>query len=192
MDEQHPIRKLTIDLTGQTFSYLTVLGVGEHRDGVLWRCRCVCGAETLVKGAYLKSARIKSCGCKWSERKKRPPMEGAVTRHPLYAIWLSMRNRCENPQHKRYPRYGGRGLRVCASWTGGEVKSEAFLRFVADMGPRPDGMTLDRRDNERGYDCGKCAECAECLARGASPNCRWATYVEQNNNRGDFNVRRDH
>jgi len=72
-----------------------------------------------------------------------------------------MRQRCENPNTKSFENYGGRGITVCTAW-------RTFEGFLADMGERPDGMTLDRVNNERGY---------------SPDNCRWATRSEQQRNR---------
>lgn len=81
--------------------------------------------------------------------------------HPLYGTWRNMVDRCENPQNKSYKNYGGRGIAVCATWHDIGV-------FIADMGPRPPGGTLERSDNERGYEPG---------------NCIWASRTAQARNR---------
>jgi hypothetical protein len=74
-----------------------------------------------------------------------------------------MHQRCENPNNEAYEHYGGRGIRVCARWS-------SFENFLADMGERPRGMTLDRKKNHLGY---------------SKSNCRWATHLEQQSNRRD-------
>ncbi len=81
--------------------------------------------------------------------------------HHLYDIWLQMRARCRRVSHQDYPRYGGRGIRVDPSW-------EDFWVFVADMGERPAGASLDRKNNDDHY---------------RKDNCRWAIGAEQQRNR---------
>jgi hypothetical protein len=87
---------------------------------------------------------------------------GGKTKHPLYGIYHAMIGRCERPNDKRYADYGGRGITVCERWR------EDFWAFVADMGERPAGLSLDRIDNDGPY---------------APANCRWATDAQQATNR---------
>lgn len=90
-----------------------------------------------------------------------PGFRHGLWNHPLYPTWHSMMSRCHNPSNKRYGRYGGRGISVCQDW-------HEVANFVRDMSPRPDGMTLDRVDNDSGY---------------SPSNCRWAGVLSQARNR---------
>ena len=81
--------------------------------------------------------------------------------HPLYVTWKGMVRRCRNPNNDNYRYYGAKGITVCDRW------ADSFPAFVSDMGPRPPGKTLDRIDNNKGYEPG---------------NCRWATKLEQYQN----------
>lgn len=81
---------------------------------------------------------------------------------PEYNSWQAMRSRCNNPNHMAFKNYGGRGIKVCPEW---QSSFEAFLR---DMGNRPEGTTLDRINTGGSYE---------------PHNCKWSTWVEQQNNR---------
>lgn len=87
------------------------------------------------------------------------------TKHHLFSTWRSMNIRCYDSRHCSYHRYGGRGITVCKKWRWDNC--EGFHNFVTDMGQRPEGMTLDRIDNDRGY-------CKE--------NCKWSDKKQQQNN----------
>jgi hypothetical protein len=90
-------------------------------------------------------------------------------RSPTYVSWAAMVQRCTDPNHARYPRYGGRGIGINPSW-------RSFENFLADMGERPQGKTLDRINNDGDY---------------GADNCRWATPSEQAQNRRPRQQRRE-
>jgi hypothetical protein len=151
----------SLELTGQRFGRWLVLGrshVGNH-GVVMWLCRCDCGAEKTVKAALLRRGESKSCGCYHRER---VTIHG-MTKTRTWKTWDSMFQRCENPNSPDYHRYGGRGIHVCERW-------HLFANFYADMGDRPDGMSLDRIKVDLGY---------------SPENCRWATESQQQRNRRD-------
>jgi hypothetical protein len=154
------------DLTGVQFGALTaveLVGRDKHRKA-LWRCVCKCGGTTISQEGNLKTGKAKSCGC--ARRETCRAVGDRVRTHGMsktttYNVWKGMLERCHNLNSKDYHRYGGAGITVCDRW-------RSFENFLADMGERPEGKSIDRINNALGYEPG---------------NCRWATGREQNINR---------
>lgn len=133
-------------IAGMVFNRLTVLeDVATCNDYA--RFGCECGNETTTKAVQVKLGLTKSCGCLYRERM----FTHGFTRHPLHQLWNSIIQRCTNPNHASYRNYGGRGITVCDRWCDPWLFAEDIER---DLGPRPDGWSLDRIDNERGYEPG--------------------------------------
>jgi len=145
---------------GAVFGRLTVIARAPRgrQSRARWHVRCECGVEKVVRADSLRSGGAASCGCRAGHTTH------GLRRHPLYRRWQNMLQRCQNPGNPRYADYGGRGITVCERWKG----PEGFPNFVADMGECPEGRSLDRIDNDSGYEPG---------------NCRWATLLEQRHNR---------
>lgn len=141
---------------------ITVAKLATEHGRTRWVCRCLCGTPLLiVRGDQLLTGRARSCGC---IRKTR----SGLSTSPTYITWAAMRRRCSDVRHPRYADYGGRGVQVCARWDDPVTGFEAFL---ADVGLRPEGKTLDRVDVDRGYEPG---------------NVKWSTLQEQRWNRRDM------
>lgn len=160
--------KPLIDLTGQVFDRLTVLSRAPARPddpGAWWHCSCSCGGSVEAKGAALRRKNIRSCGCLIKEknewlRTEKPALKHGQSGSEIYDVWSQMWQRCTNPYNPRYERY--RNRTPPESWRDFEV-------FAKDMGPRPEGMTLERVKNDQPY---------------GPDNCVWASWTDQNRNKG--------
>lgn len=151
---------------GTQFKFLKIVGRADtvRADGYVrekYICQCTCG-RTLIKSKtalrLTPDTQCKSCAGKvGAETRGADGRSSTLT----WSSWQAMFQRCNNPKHHAYPRYGGRGIAVCKRWFD-------FEKFLKDMGPRPEGTSLERRNNDRGY---------------APSNCYWATPSEQQRNR---------
>lgn len=149
------------DLTGQKIGRWTIIEkvvLPKGQDKAMWIGRCECGVVKNVRDGELRSGKTKSCGCLRKDPAQKTKHGYAGTK--IYNVWIGMVKRCGNPDCGSYGYYGGRGITVCERWL-------KFENFNEDMSPRPDGMSLDRVDNSKGY---------------SKENCRWATRTQQSRN----------
>lgn len=143
---------------GDRFGKLSVIGPAGHickHRAFLFRCDC--GLEKRISLAHAKSGHTTSCGCKQTLHGHSKKNSSSAT----YTTWSSMIARCLNKKTERFPRYGGRGIKVCDRWLD-------FRNFLADMGEKPEGKSIDRINNNGNYE---------------PSNCRWATVAEQVSNK---------
>jgi hypothetical protein len=158
-----------MDVTGIRFGRLVALSVIKNRNHKYtwnsWRCRCDCGQFSNVRISDLMD-HTKSCGCLRVEKVSENftthghTSKGNVSRE--YRTWCSMKERCDNPKNKRYQDYGARGISICKRWR------TSFQAFLDDMGSKPPGMTLERKNTNGNYE---------------PSNCTWADNFAQSNNR---------
>ena len=163
-------------MTGKRYGRLTALYALPPHPTLRrqWVFRCECGVEKAIDGYHVRKGRIVSCGCYLAEVISTPEAKARIaalagtstrthgkSKTPVYAVWKTMRQRCNNPGNKDYLHYGGRGIFIALEWDNFEV-------FEKDMGPRPKGFTLERVNNEGGY---------------TPDNCVWADWTTQQNNR---------
>jgi len=151
------------DITGQRFGLLVAIAPsGKRRRETLWSVQCDCGGTSNVIVSALTSGSTRSCGCRVGlALPKTQPVHGYFGT-PTYESYHGMLQRCGNPANKSYPRYGAKGITVCERWRG------SFIAFLEDMGERPQGKTLDRKNGALGY---------------SPDNCKWSTPREQVLNR---------
>lgn len=151
------------DLKGETFGRLEIIERAPNQGRrVAWKCRCSCDGKIVERiSAVLVRGDTRSCGCLFTEARR---THGQSKNNPVYCVWKSMNARCSNPKNPRWKRYGGRSLVVCERWR------LSYENFIADMGPRPEGGTIEREDNDLGY---------------FPANCYWGSYTDQAHNKSN-------
>lgn len=168
-----------IDLSGQRFGRIVIAdrapNVGRR---TMWNFRCDCGTAGTSNYYNITGGKTRSCGCLQQETRSETGRSTRVHGHtskdgvsrmsPTYSSWYAMRRRCLYTKHPAYDQYGGRGILICDRWLNGDGDLSGFECFLADMGERPFGTTIDRVDGDGHYEPG---------------NCRWATDAGQSRNR---------
>lgn len=131
--------------------------------GAFWMCRCDCGNEVAVMAGDLRFGKSTSCGCDRADRTRAMKTTHGGSGSRLHHTWKNMRARCLRPGSSSYARYGGRGIGICPEWG----RYETFRDWALSAG-YADDLSIDRIDNEKGYE---------------PSNCRWATAQMQSENR---------
>jgi hypothetical protein len=149
------------DLTGQVFGRLTVLSFNSfiEKRRTVWNCKCTCGKEVTAPGKNLTNGHKLSCGCL---TKARFTHRSTGTR--LHGIWGDMKNRCNNPRHKGFKNYGGRGIKICEDWQ----KDFSIFKVWAIANGYSETLKIERINNDGNYE---------------PDNCKWATDLEQSFNK---------
>lgn len=154
---------------GKKYHNLIVLGDAPDRydpDGRARRyflCVCDCGVETEIARGSVLNGLTTSCGCVRKDTLRKIARKHGMSKSPEHMTWCHIKSRCFDPKNKSYERYGGRGITMCKEW------NDSFELFFAHVGKKPSPQhSIDRINNEGNYEPG---------------NVRWATALEQNNNR---------
>lgn len=158
-----------IDIAGQRFGRLTAIEP-VYNEVTYWRCLCDCGKETLVRMSNLRSGHAASCGCASSRQyrgKDNPSYKHGHVHCRLYAVWESMKQRCENPKNDAYKNYGGRGVSVCDEWHDFSIFEKWAISSGYDENAPHGKCTIDRINVNGNYE---------------PSNCRWVDMSVQRQN----------
>ena len=162
---------MNIDISGKRFERLLVVAEFKNLTSrhTYYKCLCDCGnTKNIRKDNLLKGMTI-SCGCYGAEQRRKATTKHGMSKqtqnyHKLYSVWDGMKQRCTNPNHAEYRRYGGRGVTVCNEWKNSFID---FYNWAMTNGYK-ENLSIDRINNDGNYE---------------PSNCRWATALMQANNR---------
>lgn len=159
------------DMIGSRFGRLLVLELTKQKgERAKLRCACDCGNEVVRLAVLVSSGVTRSCGCLRAQVTAQRHLVHGMNKTPTHNSWTAAKQRCFSETFPKYPSWGGKGITMCDRWR------DSFENFLADMGERPAGTTLEREDGTRGYEPG---------------NCVWATAEVQAQNRPSI-VKLDH
>jgi hypothetical protein len=145
-------------------TFMSVLPERSKDGHVQWLCKCSCGDIGSYLATRVKHNRVNGCKqCCWALTRVKNKTHG-MRNTATYSSWVSMKDRCTNPNSKDFESYGGRGIYVCDQWL------NSFEQFYKDMGEKPKGTSIDRINNIEGY---------------TPENCRWATHSQQQRNKSN-------
>lgn len=163
-----------INLTNHKYNMLTIIEFSHVTShGAYWKCKCDCGTIKIIHGSSVKAGMIKSCGCLQVKQSrelcvKRNTTHNESNKNPLYAVWKTMRQRCNNPKNHDYRWYGAKGISICSEWN----NYIAFYDWSLLSGYQK-GLTIDRIDFTKGYQ---------------SSNCRWIPIIQQQKTKSNCKI----